>query len=246
MLMPTTKGYRYLVHAHDTLTSWPEAQVLKHENASTLGEFIFEHIICRWGALLEIVTDDGLAFIKVETWLRDKYDLHHICIMPYNSKGNAPVERRHCDVREVLLKVALATKTLWCNLVHTTMWCEQISTQRATGHTPFWMATGTEPILPFNIDQATYLLPVKSTLSNEDLIARRIQALMLHDSDLEDMPQHAYQTCIKVAHRWADSHACSIDSASTVGCDHYQRNTRQTAHQLTTSAFTVSGDKCVQ
>jgi hypothetical protein len=35
--------------------------------------FIFEGILCRWGALEEIVTDNGLAFMEALNWLAEQY-----------------------------------------------------------------------------------------------------------------------------------------------------------------------------
>jgi len=35
--------------------------VLRSEPGRTLGTFIFEEILCRWGAVEEIVTDNGTA-----------------------------------------------------------------------------------------------------------------------------------------------------------------------------------------
>ena len=64
----------------------------------TLGKWIFEDILCRWGALSEIVTDNGKAFIKAADYLAKKYHIRHIQISGYNSRANGLVERTHYDV----------------------------------------------------------------------------------------------------------------------------------------------------
>jgi hypothetical protein len=61
MYMPRASGYHYIVQAHCSLSSYPEHQKLRKENRSTIGTFIFEEILCRWGVLEEIVTDNDLA-----------------------------------------------------------------------------------------------------------------------------------------------------------------------------------------
>lgn len=78
--------------------------MLRNENARTLGSFVFEEILCRWGAVEEIVTDNGPAFIQAVEYLSQKYRINHIRISPYNSRANGPVERRHFDVREAWSK----------------------------------------------------------------------------------------------------------------------------------------------
>jgi hypothetical protein len=39
--------------------------MLRSETGRTLGAFIFEEILCRWGAVEEIVTDNGTAYIAL-------------------------------------------------------------------------------------------------------------------------------------------------------------------------------------
>jgi hypothetical protein len=43
--------------------------MLKTETGRTLGAFIFEEILCRWGAVEEIVTDNSTPFIAAVNWL---------------------------------------------------------------------------------------------------------------------------------------------------------------------------------
>lgn len=91
MLMPRSNGFRYIVHGRCSLSSYPEWRMLRHENSCTLGSFVFEDILCRWGAVEEIVTDNG----------------------PYNSRANGPVERCHFDVRESLIKAGNGKESSW-------------------------------------------------------------------------------------------------------------------------------------
>ena len=58
----------------------------------------------RWGALAEIVTDNGPAFVQALDVLADRYNIQHIHISPYNSQANGVVEWRHLDVWEAIIK----------------------------------------------------------------------------------------------------------------------------------------------
>lgn len=69
MIMTASEGCKYLVHARCSLVSYPEAKGLRTESASTIGKFLLEHILSRWGSLLEIVTDNGPAFVAAAKWL---------------------------------------------------------------------------------------------------------------------------------------------------------------------------------
>jgi hypothetical protein len=66
--------------------------MLGAETAETLGDWIYKDIICRWGSLREIVTDNSLAFLKAMDYLLKRYYLNHIHISGYNSQANGLVE----------------------------------------------------------------------------------------------------------------------------------------------------------
>jgi hypothetical protein len=119
MYMPRASGYRYIVQARCSLSSYPEHRKLCKENGSTIGVFIFEEILCHWGALEEIVTDNGPAFVEALNWLAEQYRIHHICISPYNSQANRIVERCHLDVREAIMKVCDGEERKWLTATHT-------------------------------------------------------------------------------------------------------------------------------
>jgi hypothetical protein len=63
MHMPTAHGYSHIIQAHCSLSNWPEFRMLRKETGRMLGAFMFEEILCRWGAIEEIVSDNGTPFI---------------------------------------------------------------------------------------------------------------------------------------------------------------------------------------
>jgi hypothetical protein len=70
----------------------------------TLGNWIYEDILCQWGSLCEIVTDNDPTFLKSLEYLARCYHLNHICISSYNSQANDSVERVHFDICQSLFK----------------------------------------------------------------------------------------------------------------------------------------------
>ena len=71
MLMPCSGGYWYIVQAWCVLSAYPEWRMLHPENSTTLSSFIFEDLLCRWGPLSEIVTDNSPAFVQALDILAD-------------------------------------------------------------------------------------------------------------------------------------------------------------------------------
>jgi len=103
--MPRAGGFRYVVHARCLLSLFPEAWMLRREMGHTLMEFIFQDLLCCYGAIAELVTDNGTPYIAVLDELKTKYGIMHIQISGYNSQANGPIERKHWDFRQVMFKV---------------------------------------------------------------------------------------------------------------------------------------------
>ena len=70
-----------------------------------IAAFIFKEILCRWGAVGEIITDNGMAYITALNWLAERYGIHHIHILAYNSQANGIVKWQHCTVHDSIFKV---------------------------------------------------------------------------------------------------------------------------------------------
>ena len=106
MLMPKAQGYRYIIHARCSLTSYPEWTMVRNKNFRTIAKFIHENLLCRWGAIEIVVTDNAPQYIQAADYLSARFHMYHIKISPYNSRAQGPIERRHYDVREALIKAA--------------------------------------------------------------------------------------------------------------------------------------------
>ncbi len=93
MHMPkASNGHKYIIHGRCVLTSWMEGRTLASETAQAIGEWLFEDIMCRWGCLSLIVTDNGKPFKAALKYLEKKYRIRGILISPYNSQANGRIE----------------------------------------------------------------------------------------------------------------------------------------------------------
>ena len=90
MFMPPASGFRYIIAS----PAWPEWHALRSETGHTLGSFIFDDILSRWGVIEEIVTDHGAAFVAALDWLASKFRIRHMRTSAYNSRANGTVERQ--------------------------------------------------------------------------------------------------------------------------------------------------------
>src|SRR5882672_1128479 len=188
MLMPTVNKFHYLVQARCAMSSWPEWCPLRKENEKTLGDFIFEDILCRWGGVTEIVTDNGPVLVAAAGYLSEKYGIHHIKISPYNSQANGVVEWKHFNIHDSLMKTCNNEHSKWVNMAPLVFWADRVTVCQSIGYSLFFMEHGVEAVLPFDIAEATYLLPPPDIPSStEDLIAHRAQQLQKRPEDLHEM-----------------------------------------------------------
>ena len=133
--------------------------MLRQETARSLSDWIYEDVLCRWGTLVEIVSDNGGPFVKALEYLACKFHVKHIRISGYNSHANGLVEHSHFDLRQALFKAADGDQTKWSSVFLSVIWADRVTTRRRMGCSPYFAATGVHPILLLNIAEATYLVP---------------------------------------------------------------------------------------
>jgi hypothetical protein len=211
MHLPRSASYAYIVQGRCSLTNYPEFRMLRKETAQTLGDWIFQDVLCRWGTLVEIVSDNGKPFVAALGYLEKKYHIKHIHISGYNSRANGIVKRLHFDVRQALFKAADGNQRHWAQVAHSVFWSECVTLRKHMGYSPYYAATSTHPILPFNIIEANYLLPPPdSLLATTDLIAQRAIALQKRAEDLTQLHDHVFKECNRAAARFEQDHAAII------------------------------------
>ena len=211
MHLPHSGGFSYIIQGRCSLTHYPEFCMLCKETAQSLGDWIFQDILCRWGTLVEIVSDNGKPFISALGYLEKKYHIKHIRISGYNSRANGIVERSHFDVRQALFKAADGDQGRWSQATFLVFWSERVTPRRCMGCSPYFAVTGTHPLLPFDIIKANYLLPPPdSLLSTTELIARRAVALQKRQADLTCIRSDVYKARNRAALHFEQEHLASI------------------------------------
>jgi hypothetical protein len=77
-LPKSSRRNEYLIVATDYMTKWAEALPVKRATQTVTSDFIFHHIVCRFGCPLEIVTNRGSHFVNgVVTNLFNKLSVKH-------------------------------------------------------------------------------------------------------------------------------------------------------------------------
>lgn len=211
MLMPPAGSFRYITQAHCSLTAWPEWHALCAETGRTLGMFLFKEVLCRWGAVEEVITDNGTPYVAALNWLVDRYGIQHICISAYNLCANSIMEWQHHTIIESLVKACEGNVSKWPTRAPHVFWADHATIRRSTGHSPFYMAHGVEPLLLFDITLTMFLVPdLTKPLDTADLIATCTHQLKMCKEDLNAIHNNVLKSCLTSVHQFEKQYQNTI------------------------------------
>jgi len=198
-MSPASNGHKYIVHGRCGCTSYAEGRALRNEKARGIALWLYEDILCRWGGLRLLVTDNAEPFKAAAQWISQNWGIKHITISPYNSRANGAVERPHWDIRQMLYKATgAANVNKWYWFLNSVLWADRISIRRRTGYSPYYMVTGAHPILPLDVKEATWLVkPPDRVISETELIGLRARALTKHKIHVEQMRKRIDEAKLK-------------------------------------------------
>jgi len=207
MFMPKASGLCYIVQARCSLMSYAEFKMHAQEMAATIGKFIFTELLCRRGAIAELITDNSTPIMVVLDWLAKKYKINHIHISVYNKQANGLVEHSHHSIWESIVKACDSNISRWPEVTPHVFWTDCVTVQQNLGYSPFYIAHGIEPILPFDVTEATFLIPkLDCPLSTEDLIAIHARQLQKRPEDLAAIKERVLKACYESISQFEKDH----------------------------------------
>jgi hypothetical protein len=210
-LMPKVGSYRYVLHARCSTISYSEAKATTSENGTATGNFLLFEVLCRWGAISELVTDNGAPWVAGAEFLSERYGIRHIKISGYNSRANGIVESKHYDVREAIMKTCDGEESKWRQTLPFVLWADRVTIRRSTGYSPYYLAHGIHPLLPFDITEATFLSPPQDFgMTTEELVALRARQLAKRPQDIERMRETVTESRRKNLERFEREHGDKI------------------------------------
>jgi len=145
----TSQGNVYIVSFVDWLTNWPEAYAVADKKAQTVASLILTELFPRYGAPLEIVTDNGtenVNRIMKETMM--SLNIKHITTSPYHPQSNAKVERFHRFLGDVLSKLTEGDRHNWDLYLTQALAAVRFSMCETTKFSPYYMLFGRDVVLP--------------------------------------------------------------------------------------------------
>ncbi|KNZ75943.1 hypothetical protein J132_00691 [Termitomyces sp. J132] len=99
----------------------------------------------------------------------------------------------------------------WSTATYSVFWSECVTVYKQMGCSPYFATTGTHPLLPADIVEATYLqLPPNSLLSTTDLIACQAIDLQHCQENLDCLHSQVLSACRLAAIHFETEHAATI------------------------------------
>ena len=181
----STHGHKFIVCARDDLSRATECRALFKNDSTSLMKFFWEQIYCRYGAIGEVVTDNGPEVKAAFAELLRRLNIPQVRISPYNKQANGVVERGHFILREAIIKSVQYRKE-WPTKLHIAAFADRVTVSKVTGFSAYYLLHGIHPVLPFDLADATFLVDgFVSGLSSVDLLVLRMRQLERRKEDLD-------------------------------------------------------------
>ncbi|XP_068344200.1 uncharacterized protein [Pyrus communis] len=154
-------------------TKWVEAEPMTTTTQTDIKRFLWRNIICRFGILQSIFTDNGLQFVgKHVAKFFQKYDIkQHMSTSRY-PQGNRRGEASNKMILNCLMKSLTNKKGKWPDKLPRCLWAYRTTKRRATDETVFSLAFSSEEIIHPNVTKPSIIALLPSIEQNSKEMAR--------------------------------------------------------------------------
>jgi transposase InsO family protein len=113
LLPKATNGNKYVLVAIDHYSKWCEARHVKEHDACTTVKFIEDEVICRYGVLKYVLTNNGSEWMKEFVEIYQSYGITHQFIAPTWPQCNGMVERLIKTIKHGLIIMVVTNIQDW-------------------------------------------------------------------------------------------------------------------------------------
>ncbi|KAK6167883.1 hypothetical protein SNE40_021812 [Patella caerulea] len=149
---PTTlSGNKYIISFICHFSGYAEAFAVKSKSAENVAHLLIEEIFPRYGAPLELVTDNGSENVNriMEKTLKE-LNIKHVLTSFYHPQANARVERMHRTMHDILSKKIAESYNTWDLYLNQTLAAIRFNVNESTKFSPFYLLYNRDPVLPLD------------------------------------------------------------------------------------------------
>lgn len=147
----TNSGNQYIVTFIDMFTGWPEAFAVPNKKAETVAHLLIDEIFPRFGAPLQLLTDNGPENINniMKQTLED-LNVHHVTTSFYHPQSNGKVERLHRTMHDILAKKVGSNEQSWDLYINQMLAAIRFHVSESTNFSPYYLLYNRDVVLPLD------------------------------------------------------------------------------------------------
>ena len=148
----TSNGHRFIFVVIDYFTKWVEAASYASVTKAVVAQFIKKEIICRYGLLERIISDNGFNLNNnMVTKVCTRFKIKHHNSVPYRPKMNDAVEVANKNVKKIIAKMTETYKD-WHEKLPFALHTYRTKVRTLTRATPYSLVYGMEVVLPMEVE----------------------------------------------------------------------------------------------
>jgi len=148
-LKTSGRGKKFILCITDSFTKYVELVALPNKDAETVGNAIFNRWICRYGTMLELVSDNGTEFCNnISKALYKLLQVKHSTTTAYHPQTNAQAEVANKTIAKYLASVVDSNTLDWELYLPPLAFSYNTSFHRSIKATPYFLTYGQEVRLP--------------------------------------------------------------------------------------------------
>ncbi|XP_014299735.1 uncharacterized protein LOC106694093 [Microplitis demolitor] len=143
--IPSKSGHTAILVIQDLYTKWVELYLLKRATGAKILGALEALIMCRWGVLKVLLTDNGTEFVNRDLHaLAARVEYKHVTILPYHAQAN-PVERVNRILGTMIRAFIGADHCEWDLHLHEFRFAYNTAFHSSVGATPAFANFSREP-----------------------------------------------------------------------------------------------------
>jgi ribosomal protein L21E len=147
--LPSSDSMNHIIVFICPFTKWVEAKAVKDNDAETAAMAFVELIVARHGVPDRIISDQGSHFTAQRFQQTMKIlQTRNVFTTPYHAQSNGQCERMNGTLVQLLRVYCQNNKEKWAEYLPYALFAYRCTVHESTGHTPFEMIYGRNPVLP--------------------------------------------------------------------------------------------------
>nr|GEX08585.1 reverse transcriptase domain-containing protein [Tanacetum cinerariifolium] len=173
-----TRKVKFLIVAMDYFIKWIEAKAVATITDGQVKKFVWDNIVCRFGILGEIISDNGKQFADnpFKDWC-DKLNITQRFASVKHPQSNGLVERANRSLREGIKACLEERNKNWVEELPHVLWTHRTMIKSSHGDTPLSLTYGTEAVIPAEIEMPTYCTAVVDMVNNDEELRLNLDLL---------------------------------------------------------------------